>query len=241
MKYIFFSVLLLIVSCAEVSRNSQIELGKSLFENESLYKTNADLKNLACVTCHPMGNMNNSAVDNVVEAGLTRQWNTPSLWNVDKTAPYLWGGEHSDLTVLTNALMTSFMKTPPSTEEVNAMVAYISSIPSPISPFLNTDGSMTESQKRGKILFDGRANCVRCHGGNWFTDNKRWLVDATNNVWIETPSLNGMWDTAPYWHNGNMKTIQDVFTNHKWIKQDSIVINFTASEKLDLEAYLNSL
>jgi len=245
MKLYITVLLIFILACTDVSRNSDIELGQEIFEDKSLYKTDAEGNSLACVTCHPSGNMNNAIVADISETGLTRKWNTPSLWNVAHTAPYLWGGEQEDLKGLTKFLMEKFMNANAdiTDKKVNAVVAYMSSIPSPLSPFKNTDGSFTNAQLRGKVLFEGRGNCVSCHGGTYFTDNKKWFVNAEADS-INTPSLLGMWDTAPYWHNGKMATIKDVLNKHKWIVGDTpfkVTPPFSDEEKNDLEAYLNAL
>ena len=59
----------------------------------------------------------------------------------------------------------------------------------PFDRFMNGEsGALSEEAKRGKALFEGKANCIECHNGALFSDQKyyniglsrseRWLTDA---------------------------------------------------------------
>lgn len=89
--------------------------------------------------------------------------------------------------------------------------------------------AMTESAKRGLELFMGKAECIKCHNGPNFTDNKfhnigvpadgpikedlgRYNVtknDADKGA-FKTPTLRNITDTAPYMHNGFFPTLFEV-------------------------------
>jgi cytochrome c peroxidase len=88
-------------------------------------------------------------------------------------------------------------------------------------------GALSESEKRGMVLFEGKARCSQCHSGPNFTDEKYhnlgidWdgvLVDlgryrVTNNEQeigaFKTPTLREIAHTAPYMHNGSMATLEE--------------------------------
>lgn len=235
---------LLIFSCEETKVDDQIARGKILFHSTALSANN----DIACMNCHPYGNVDRRNWDVGLSDGNggTRKWDTQTLWGVDKTAPYLWDGSVSSLkeTIrhVVDVVMGQNTNPPISESDLDDLTAFTASFPVPISPFLNTDGSMTDLQKKGKKIFEdpNRGNCTKCHFGESFTDNKKWKV---GNFWIETPSLLAMWDTHPFWHNGKFKTVWDLLEGHTWIvgPNDTISPALSFDEKKALEAYLNAL
>ncbi len=123
------------------------------------------------------------------------------------------------------------------------LAAYVTSLAEyPDSPYRQQDGSLTEAGARGKAVFQAR-QCVLCHQGPHFTD------DGTHNVGtletssglasggslegINTPTLKGLWESAPYLHNGAVATLAEVLGNAVHTGGE-----LTAQEKTDLEAYL---
>lgn len=255
MKYLLIIVLLL--SCSNRDADSIILRGKELFQSVNLSAN----KNISCVSCHPNGNVNRQSVNVGLTNGNgpTRKWDTQSLWNVKFTSPYLWGGESAaffggnwknQLRETHRHVVDQIMGMPGgiSESDLDALTEYVASLRSPKSPFLKSDGNMTDDQLKGKFIFENtnRANCISCHRDEWFTDNqiyplKNLLGDTI--AMIETPSLSAMWDTAPYWHNGQFKTIKDVLNGHHWIVGPNKTISppLSSEEKEYLEAYLNAL
>ncbi|MED0670951.1 cytochrome-c peroxidase [Aneurinibacillus aneurinilyticus] len=90
--------------------------------------------------------------------------------------------------------------------------------------FLKGDkGALTEQQIEGMKLFAGKANCMSCHAGPTLSDQ------SFHNIGIEgddgrygvtkqeadkgkfrTPALRGIAHTAPYMHDGSIKTLREV-------------------------------
>jgi DNA-binding beta-propeller fold protein YncE len=110
-------------------------------------------------------------------------------------------------------------------EELDALAAYVSSLgTTPASPHRNPDGSLTPEGEAGGEIFEAR-NCRSCHSGPFFTDALRHDVGTIQassglgigrplqGIGIETPTLVGIWDTAPYLHNGRAPTLHDVLGN----------------------------
>jgi cytochrome c peroxidase len=251
---------LLIIACAETTAevflpkesetDPQLLRGKKLFQDKSLSASGE----LSCETCHPYGNVDRRQWNVGLSNGLggTRTWDTQTLWGIKDSGPYMWGGELSSLKELTRHVVDEVMgggvTTPISESDLEDLTAYVESFPMPQSPFLNTDGTMTDLQKEGKRIFEdpARGNCTPCHFGEILADKKVWNVGNNSNATtfaVETPSLLGMWDTFPYWHTGGMATIRDVLDKHSWIAGPNRVISpaLTEEEKVALEAYLNSL
>ena len=112
--------------------------------------------------------------------------------------------------------------------DLDALAAYVTSLDAgtvPRSPWRNPDGSMTAAGLAGQTLF-GTLGCATCHAGSRFTDST--LGTATLHdvgtlrttsgqrlggplTGIDTPTLLGAWDTAPYFHDGSAATLDDVF------------------------------
>jgi cytochrome c peroxidase len=122
------------------------------------------------------------------------------------------------------------------------------------------------SAVRGMALFNGKANCVRCHAGFNFTDetyqdigvgmNKptpdagRFEVtkDAADRGKFKTPTLRNVTQTAPYMHDGSEATLAEVvdFYDRGGVANPNLSkeikpLRLTAQEKRDLIAFLESL
>lgn len=154
-------------------------------------------------------------------------------------------------------------------DELDQLSAYVSSLNKVArSPFRNADGTLTASGKRGEAIFTAR-DCGRCHSGRNFTDSQVGTVVAfppafppaagtvvLHNVGtikstsgnrltgtlqgIDTPTLKGVWQTAPYFHDGSAATLMDVLsdasrTTHFGFNPLTVL---TADERADLVEYL---
>lgn len=97
--------------------------------------------------------------------------------------------------------------------------------PSPFDLFLAGDKTALSAEaKQGLELFEGSADCVRCHQGPMLSDNKHYRLGVsfkddglgalTNNKEdkgrFRTPSLRNVAETGPYMHDGSKKTLFDV-------------------------------
>ncbi|MBI3882422.1 MAG: Ig-like domain-containing protein [Verrucomicrobia bacterium] len=110
--------------------------------------------------------------------------------------------------------------------ELDALAAYVASLTNVnASPFRGTNGSLTADGEAGKVIF-ATLNCASCHSGNNFTDSSAGVLHDVGTLQpgsgqrlgqlltgIDTPTLKGVWETAPYLHNGSAPTLADVFSN----------------------------
>ena len=112
--------------------------------------------------------------------------------------------------------------------DLDALAAYVSSLGNgslPKSPWRSADGTMTDAALRGEGIFDSLA-CGVCHTPPSYTDSvvgSALLHDVgtlrtTSGQrlggplgGIDTPTLLGVWDTAPYLHDGSAYTLEEVF------------------------------
>lgn len=133
--------------------------------------------------------------------------------------------------------------------ELDALAAYVASLAAtPASPYRNANGTLTGAARLGRFIFQ-RQKCASCHGGNEFTDsfsNVRHDVGTMKTTsgnrlgkslrGIDTPSLRGVWATAPYLHDGSAPTLLDLLTTAS--AQHGNLTQLNAQEQQQLAAYL---
>ena len=131
--------------------------------------------------------------------------------------------------------------------DLDALAAYVSSLKDfGRSPY-RAQGAPTAAAAAGETLFK-ELNCRSCHAGAAFTDGQRHDVgtvvsasgtgsgQALAGSGFKTPSLLGVWRTAPYFHNGSAATLAAVVdTRHGG---ERVV---TPDERAKLVAHLRSL
>ena len=135
--------------------------------------------------------------------------------------------------------------------DLDALAAFVTSLDAVHrSPHRNPDGSMTEGAAAGEAIFT-RLACDTCHGGDDFTDSGQGdlhdvgtLADTSGQrlggplTGIDTPTLLGIWETAPYLHDGSAPTLRDVLTTRNPDDQHGEVSTLSSDEVDQLVAYL---
>ncbi len=133
--------------------------------------------------------------------------------------------------------------------DLDDLAAYVQSLNTvPDSPFKNQNGSLTASATQGKQLFKDKS-CDSCHSGQHFTDsapNNLHDVGTITNAsgqrlnaslsGLDTPTLRGLWVTAPYLHNGSANTIEDAIVAHT-----ANTASLTSSERTHIANFLRQL
>jgi len=135
------------------------------------------------------------------------------------------------------------------TSKLPALQAYQLSLTAPKPPAGSFDAA---AAARGKEIFEGVGNCVRCHSGESFTDANQRLHAIAESVadqnappyatrsatkQYRTTPLKGVWQHAPYFHNGSAATLEDVVQMYN-TKQ---FLGLTPAQVNDLTQYLKSL
>lgn len=151
-----------------------------------------------------------------------------------------------------------------------ALAAYVRSIRAGDSPFDREMGGelvLTDVERRGMALFQGRARCVRCHAGPLLSDESfhntgiawrdgspadsgRALVTGRHEDLgaFKTPTLREVEHTAPYMHDGSLRTLEDVVDfydagGHPNPALDPLIrpLGLSRADKAALVAFLRSL
>jgi mono/diheme cytochrome c family protein len=130
-----------------------------------------------------------------------------------------------------------------------ALQAYQLTLQAPPPPAGSFDPA---AAARGKTVFEGAGSCSSCHSGSVFTDANSGLHPPSDSMAEpETPSyaarsatkqyrtspLKGLWQHAPYFHDGSAATLEDVVR----IYDTKRSLGLTPAQISDLVQYLKSL
>lgn len=170
----------------------------------------------ACATCHPDDNVDGLTWDLEPDGlGLNRVDNR-TLRGIADTAPYKWSGKNPDLAMQCGPRVARFLFRSEgfSAPQLEALVAFLKSIPLPPNRHRSPDGRLTPAQRRGKAIFE--AQCNSCHPPPHYTRlNTRpfgvpGAYDTTRT--FDVPQLNRIYETAPYLHDGRALTLEEIWT-----------------------------
>jgi hypothetical protein len=134
------------------------------------------------------------------------------------------------------------------TSKLATLHFYQLAIPAPKPP----EGSFDpEAAARGKVVFEGKANCDTCHVPPLFTE-PGWNLHTPEEIGIDsfqadrapdrryrTTPLNGLWahQKGGFYHDGRFETLRDVVDHYN----NFFTLGLTEEESSDLIEYLKSL
>jgi len=134
------------------------------------------------------------------------------------------------------------------TPKLPALQVYQLSLEAPVPPAGSFD---EESARKGKELFNGKAQCATCHTPPIFTE-AGWNMHTAEEIGIDdfqakrspderyrTSPLNGLWthQKGGFYHDGRFATYADVVDHY----DAHFDLALTAEEKTQLVEYLKSL
>ncbi len=126
--------------------------------------------------------------------------------------------------------------------DLDALAAYLASLDDDgDSPDRAGDGSLTAEAQAGRAIFEAEG-CGGCHGGVEFSDSEAGQLHDVGTLHagsgaataLDTPTLRGLWRTAPYLHSGAAPDLVSAVTAHAGASLD-------AQELASLEAYLRQI
>lgn len=172
-------------------------------------------------------------------------------------------------------LFTKIFGSLPTAQNLSAaLAAYEKTLETDDSKFdlsFDEEFPLTESEERGRVLFVGeKAKCFDCHMGPDFTNDDFKNIGLYNGTTLKdagrynisrkkedlgkfkTPGLRNVAITAPYMHNGQFKTLEEVvdyYNNPRAFVQHPVNIDeslqkplgLTPDEKTDLINFLKTL
>ena len=228
------------IEATKIPLHPNLLRGKILF-NSSAATTLAKDAWISCATCHFEGGADG------------RTWffrdgirNTPALFGIASTLPMHWSGDLDELQDVESTirvvqagsgLIRGDVHCSPSCDEkrVNAgrsrdlddLALFMTSLKAPRRRVIATD--------RGSALFG--VHCASCHPAPLYTDRKRHDVGTAGAVErkgnaFDTPSLRGVFDSAPYLHDGSAATLEEAIARHTSVSE---------AEATELAAFVGGL
>jgi cytochrome c peroxidase len=217
---------------------SLVRRGQMLFDDATLCYQHWQ----SCASCHPDARADALNWD-LMNDGVGNPKNSKSMLLSHQTPPAMVRGvrETAEVAVRSGLVHILFAYRPE--DEPAAMDAYLQTLQSVPSPYLR-DGQLSAAAERGRLLFESpRVACHRCHPAPFFTDMQLHRMGRTPSRHFknefDTPTLREVWRTAPYLHDGQYITIQDMLRDGKHgLRPDA---NLTEQELEDLAHYVLSL
>jgi cytochrome c peroxidase len=241
------------IRITEIPLDPQILLGKQLFHAARVPDLTTD-RWISCATCHLDGGMD------------ARTWlgfpdgprNTPALFGVGSTLPIHWSGDLDELQDVEGTFRAIQAGTglvegeaydslgPPHaglSEGLDALAAFMASLKVPRSPYAIPQNEF----ERGEKVFT-QLGCDTCHTSPLYTDLQLHDVGTGDpklernshgrGTQFDTPSLLGIWATAPYFHDGSAQTLADVL---HVANEHNVASKLNENEMKDLLAFLLAL
>ena len=196
---------------------------------------------ISCSSCHPDGDPDGRTWQN--PEGLR---NTMTLFGMAWTHPIHWSADRDEVQDFEHTIRGPLMQgqglirgsvheslgTPNSgrSRELDALAVYSNSHKFTFSP--HAKSGLSEAAQRGRELFQsGETKCAECHRGPYYTDSVPVKPFKLHDVGTgdddpgekmgpkyDTPSLLGIYRSAPYLHHGKAATLEEVLT--RWNKND---------------------
>ena len=140
-------------------------------------------------------------------------------------------------------------------KDLDALAVYCNSFDFTLSPHIPAAGKLSPEAERGKALFlDAAVGCAKCHSGPYYTDSRLQKPFNLHDVGTggddptekmgpkyDTPTLLGVYRTAPYLHHGKAKTLRDVLTTCNKEDKHGKTSHLKPGQVDDLVAFLKSL
>lgn len=216
-------------------------LGRKMFHDATDARISAN-GTVACASCHPDGRTD----------GRTWQFtfgprNTPQLGgDILDTAPFHWPGDVPTVAALNDMTVKPFMggagMTTADFEPIAAFLGAIRQAPSSAT----ARGALSELEQRGKAVFESAATgCTSCHAGGDFTDNLSHDIGSTADFRdisaFQTPVLHGLHRSAPYFHDGRYKSLEDMVAGTVLTDRMGTGSHLSDDDVAALVAYLKTL
>jgi cytochrome c peroxidase len=195
----------------------------------------------SCQSCHPGGHTSGRLNDNLTDGSLGTPKRVLSLLGTKDTGPWAWNGTMPALEaqLRTSVKSTMHAETAPTAGQVADLAAYLRTLAPPPSPSAARGALDAEAVRRGGRVFR-REKCVACHTPPVYTSAKTYdvgLRDEAGGTHFNPPSLRGVSQAGPYFHDGRAATLRDVLTRFRHQLPDGL----PEADVTDLLQFLQSL
>jgi YVTN family beta-propeller protein len=139
--------------------------------------------------------------------------------------------------------------------DLDALAVYTNSYDFTLSPHIPAPGQLSPEARRGKELFFSKeVGCAECHSGPYYTDSSLKKPFHLHDIGTgqddpsekigpryDTPTLLGVYRTAPYLHHGKAATLRDVLTTCNRADRHGRTSHLQPGQIDDLVAFLKAL
>jgi YVTN family beta-propeller protein len=213
----------------------------------------------ACATCHPNSHLDGLAWNlETPQLGRDRVANR-TLRGIRETAPYKWNGKNPDLATQCGPRIAKyfFRSEGFNTQQLEALLTYLNNIPLAPNRHLAADGQLTEMQERGRGIFyrqytnAGReipvqSRCDTCHPAEThytarISTDVRSAGKYDTNGMFDIPQLDRVYEDAPYLHNGEALTLEEIWTVFNNQDTHGVTSDMSKDQLNDLIEFLKTL
>jgi mono/diheme cytochrome c family protein len=190
--------------------------------------------------------------------GLGNPKNIRSFLGVKGTGPFRWQGEAPTIGAHEcGPTVTGAMRGPALSEsDLTALTAFVTELPLMPNPYRGPHGEISAAAERGKMIFMGDDRCSQCHASERFSIGERRDVGlgpgrpddlslddggTISTTEFDVPHLLGVWDSAPYLHDGRAKTLLEIFQKYNPNDEHGTTSDLSEAQLQDLIEYLKTL
>jgi len=193
---------------------TQAERGELLFYNARLSLDGW----FSCHGCHTDGHSCGLLADTEGDGSFGAAKRVLSLMGVSQTAPWAWNGSEDWLEgQIQKSVAVTMQGGELSLPQVRALAAYLHTLdPLPSLPALRGTAD-DKSIAHGRQIFR-RQGCNNCHAEPAYTTADAYdvgLVDKLGQREFNPPSLRGVSQGGPFFHDGRAATLEEVFARHR--------------------------
>ena len=221
---------------------------------------------ISCSSCHPDGEPDGRTWQQ--PEGLR---NTQSLAGMAWTHPIHWSADRDEVQDFEHTIRGPLMQgrgllkgklndslgepNGGRSRDLDALAVYSNSHQFPPSPYAKRE--LSEAARRGReVFFNETVGCAKCHSGPLYSDSQPGAVssfrlhdvgtgedDPTELMGpkYDTPTLLGVYRTAPYLHHGRAKTLRDVLTTFNRGDRHGKTSHLSERQIDDLAEFLKAL
>ncbi|MEQ8788277.1 MAG: cytochrome c peroxidase [Pirellulaceae bacterium] len=225
------------ISLGPLRELTEVERGELLFYDARLSHDSW----MSCNSCHTDGHTNGLLSDNLSDKSFGAPKRVLSLLGRAGTEPFAWNGSSADYgeQIRKSISLTMQGDETPADRNVEALAAFLATLEPP--PSID-DARGTRDEKavrRGQAVFKAQ-NCNRCHQAPNYTSPELYdvgLTDKEGNKEFNPPTLRGVGQRGPYFHDASAASLRDVFEIHGHQLQSDL----SDRQLSDLLAFLRSL
>jgi YVTN family beta-propeller protein len=215
---------------------------------------------LACATCHPHKGLSDGLAWVLETPQLGRDVvENRTLLSIAQTSPYKWNGKNIDLNTQDGPRTARYIFRSQgfSDSEVKDLVAFTNSLRLSPNPHVAPDGQLNDSQLRGREIFfrtttnDGRLippdeRCYFCHPPLTHYTSRVAMNVGTATPYdtiqgFDVPQLESVYTRAPYLHNGEALTLEEIWTKFNPQDKHGITSDMDKVQLNDLIEFLKTL